>query len=74
MGFCARECSRFFSWSSLESHVATSTVLAGGSHPGPLIAANRGQPFAIKVTDSLTDGTMLKGTSVVSRNSGAERA
>ncbi|GLB41431.1 putative multicopper oxidase family protein [Lyophyllum shimeji] len=46
-----------------------SAVLAGGaadsvSFPGPLIKGNKGDRFQLNVIDSLTDGTMLKSTSI----------
>ncbi|ETW84726.1 laccse sensu stricto [Heterobasidion irregulare TC 32-1] len=40
------------------------TVLAGGTFPGPLITANRGQSFSINVFDDLTDSTMDVATSI----------
>ncbi|KAJ7610637.1 yellow laccase [Mycena polygramma] len=41
-----------------------STVLAGGTFPGPLIKSNKGDTFSINVIDKLTDDTMLKSTSI----------
>ncbi|KZP20931.1 multicopper oxidase [Athelia psychrophila] len=41
-----------------------STVLAGGTFPGPLITANKGDYFQINVQDELTDPTMLLSTSI----------
>lgn len=41
-----------------------SAVLAGGTFPGPLIAANKGDNFAINVINDLTDNTMRKSTSI----------
>ncbi|KAJ6449050.1 laccase [Mycena sanguinolenta] len=41
-----------------------SSVLAGGTFPGPLIQANKGDIFSIDVVDSLTDNTMSKSTSI----------
>ncbi|KAJ6449052.1 laccase [Mycena sanguinolenta] len=41
-----------------------SSVLAGGTFPGPLIQANKGDIFSINVVDSLTDNTMSKSTSI----------
>ncbi|EIN06348.1 laccase [Punctularia strigosozonata HHB-11173 SS5] len=41
-----------------------STVLAGGVFPGPLIAANKGDEFAINVQDQLHDPTMNQTTSI----------
>ncbi|KAJ7642439.1 laccase [Mycena polygramma] len=41
-----------------------STVLAGGTFPGPLIKSNKGDTFSINVIDHLTDDTMLKSTSI----------
>jgi iron transport multicopper oxidase len=46
-----------------------STVVAGqtaalASFPGPLIKGNKGDRFQINVQDQLTDGTMLKSTSI----------
>ncbi|KAF8493485.1 laccase [Russula emetica] len=43
------------------SRVAT---LAGGSFPGPIISANKGDEFSINVTDQLTDRSLDIGTSV----------
>ncbi|KAJ7301517.1 laccase 3 [Mycena albidolilacea] len=41
-----------------------SAVLAGGTFPGPLIKANKGDTLAINVMDDLTDNTMLTSTSI----------
>ncbi|KAG1732007.1 laccase [Suillus paluster] len=41
-----------------------SATLAGGTFPGPIIAATKGEKFAINVVNRLTDGEMLKSTSV----------
>ncbi|KAF8125556.1 yellow laccase [Mycena galopus ATCC 62051] len=41
-----------------------SAVLAGGTFPGPLIKANKGDTISINVQDDLTDDTMLKSTSI----------
>ncbi|KAJ7248476.1 laccase 3 [Mycena rebaudengoi] len=41
-----------------------SAVLAGGTFPGPLITANKGERLLINVEDDLTDSTMLKSTSI----------
>ncbi|KAJ6475006.1 laccase 2 precursor [Mycena vulgaris] len=42
-----------------------STVLAGGTFPGPLIVGNKpGTNFKLNVVDKLTDSTMLKSTSI----------
>jgi iron transport multicopper oxidase len=41
-----------------------STVLAGGTFPGPLIQGNLDDNFSINVTDLLTDTSMNVGTSV----------
>ncbi|KAJ7919626.1 laccase [Mycena leptocephala] len=41
-----------------------SAVLAGGTFPGPLIKANKGDNLKINVMDDLTDNTMLKSTSI----------
>ncbi|KAJ7200541.1 laccase [Mycena pura] len=41
-----------------------STVLAGGTFPGPLIKGNKGNTFELNVVDDLTDSTMLKSTSI----------
>ncbi|KAJ6547717.1 laccase [Mycena sp. CBHHK59/15] len=41
-----------------------STVLAGGTFPGPLIKGNKGDRFVINVEDHLTDSTMKKSTSI----------
>ncbi|KAK7682786.1 laccase, multicopper oxidase, benzenediol:oxygen oxidorectuctase [Cerrena zonata] len=39
-------------------------VLAGGTFPGPLIAAKKGDNFKINVIDDLTNEDMLKSTSI----------
>ncbi|KAJ7100867.1 hypothetical protein B0H15DRAFT_944156 [Mycena belliarum] len=41
-----------------------STVLAGGTFPGPPILATKGDRLVINVEDSLTDDTMLRSTSI----------
>ncbi|KAI9431522.1 laccase C [Lactarius indigo] len=41
-----------------------STVVAGGTFPGPLIQGNKDDQFSINVTDLLTDTSMNVGTSV----------
>ncbi|KAK7038427.1 laccase I [Favolaschia claudopus] len=41
-----------------------SAVLAGGTFPGPLITANKGDTLAINVVDQLTDNTMNTSTSI----------
>ncbi|KAF8998387.1 laccase [Cyathus striatus] len=46
-----------------------STVLAGGTaddadFPGPVVTGNKGDNFQLNVIDSLTDTTMLRGTSI----------
>ncbi|CAK5267851.1 unnamed protein product [Mycena citricolor] len=41
-----------------------STVLAGGTFPGPLLSAQKGDRFTINVQDKLTDTTMLTPTSI----------
>nr|ABW75771.2 laccase [Cyathus bulleri] len=46
-----------------------SAVLAGGTadnadFPGPLVTGNKGDHFQLNVIDSLTDTTMLRGTSI----------
>ncbi|KAJ7181076.1 laccase [Mycena filopes] len=41
-----------------------STVLAGGTFPGPLITGFKGNRFQLNVEDQLTDSTMLKSTSI----------
>ncbi|EGN98800.1 laccase [Serpula lacrymans var. lacrymans S7.3] len=41
-----------------------STVLAGGTFPGPIIKATKGASFSINVINQLTDSTMHKTTSV----------
>ncbi|KAG2135201.1 laccase [Suillus bovinus] len=43
---------------------ARTAVLAGGSHPGPTIMAQKGDIFNINVTNQLTNETMLTSTSV----------
>ncbi|KAF9459184.1 laccase 3 precursor [Collybia nuda] len=41
-----------------------SAVLAGGTFPGPLIRGNKGDRFRLNVTDTLTDPTMLRSTTI----------
>ncbi|KAJ7598428.1 laccase [Mycena floridula] len=41
-----------------------SAVLAGGTFPGPLITARKGQTFNLNVINKLTDVSMLKSTSI----------
>ncbi|KAG2127516.1 laccase, partial [Suillus clintonianus] len=41
-----------------------SSTLAGGIFPGPIIAAQKGDKFAINVVNKLTDDAMFKSTSV----------
>ncbi|KAJ7100468.1 laccase [Mycena epipterygia] len=41
-----------------------STVLAGGTFPGPLITGHKGDRFLLNVQDHLTDNTMLRSTSI----------
>ncbi|KAG2066214.1 laccase [Suillus decipiens] len=41
-----------------------SATLAGGTFPGPIIAAKKGEHFSINVVNRLTDGEMFKSTSV----------
>ncbi|KAH7923707.1 laccase [Leucogyrophana mollusca] len=41
-----------------------STTLAGGTFPGPLIKAERGDRFRLNVVNELTDNTMFKTTSI----------
>ncbi|KAJ6454871.1 laccase, partial [Mycena sanguinolenta] len=51
----------------VNAHIAPDgfrSVLAGGTFPGPLIQANKGDTFAIDVVDHLTDNTMLQSTSI----------
>ncbi|OCB87711.1 Cu-oxidase-domain-containing protein [Sanghuangporus baumii] len=43
-----------------------SAVALNGQVPGPLLSGNSGDNFQINVTDSLTDTTMYRGTSIVS--------
>ncbi|KAG2336509.1 laccase [Suillus weaverae] len=43
---------------------ARSATLAGGTFPGPIIAATKGEHFAINVVNRLTNDEMLKSTSV----------
>ncbi|KAJ7150798.1 yellow laccase [Mycena filopes] len=42
-----------------------SSVLAGGTFPGPVIRLNKGDTLSMNVIDQLTDNTMLKSTSIV---------
>ena len=39
-------------------------TLANGKFPGPLLTANAGDSFSINVTDSLTDTSMFRSTSI----------
>lgn len=41
-----------------------STVLAGGTFPGPVITATKGDQFEINVINELTDSTMRRSTTV----------
>ncbi|KAF9459163.1 multicopper redoxase [Collybia nuda] len=41
-----------------------STVLAGGTFPGPLITATKGERLNFKIMNALTDPTMLRSTSI----------
>ncbi|KAG2351789.1 multicopper oxidase, partial [Suillus spraguei] len=41
-----------------------SATLVNGVYPGPLIAAQKGDDFAIEVVNELTDESMFKSTSV----------
>ncbi|KAJ7598438.1 laccase [Mycena floridula] len=41
-----------------------SAVLAGGTFPGPLITANKGEDFNLNVINQLQDVSMLKSTSI----------
>ncbi|KAJ7642016.1 laccase [Roridomyces roridus] len=41
-----------------------SSIVAGGTFPGPIIAANRGDKFSVNLHDQLTDNTMLRSTSI----------
>lgn len=43
---------------------ARDTVVAESVYPGPLIVGNMGDNFRINVTDQLSDGNMLKSTSI----------
>ncbi|KIK42099.1 multicopper oxidase [Suillus luteus UH-Slu-Lm8-n1] len=43
---------------------ARSATLAGGTFPGPIIAAKKGEQFEINVVNKLTDDEMFKSTSV----------
>nr|ACL93333.1 laccase [Rigidoporus microporus] len=40
------------------------TVLAGGTFPGPLIVGNKGDNFKLNVVDQLTDANQLKTTTI----------
>jgi hypothetical protein len=42
-----------------------SSVLAGGTFPGPVITAKKGDMFNLNVVNSLTDDSMLRSTSIV---------
>ncbi|KAG2153311.1 laccase 1 CVT, partial [Suillus clintonianus] len=41
-----------------------SATVAGGTSPGPIIAAQKGDKFAINVVNQLTDDSAFKGTSI----------
>ncbi|KAG2096667.1 laccase [Suillus cothurnatus] len=43
---------------------ARSAVLAGGTHPGPTIMAQKGDTFKINVTNQLSNESMLTSTSI----------
>jgi len=43
-------------------------VLPGGTFPGPVIRGYKGDRFKINVINRLTDGTMLRSTSIVRPN------
>ena len=45
--------------------IILSTVLAGGTFPGPVIRGFKGDQFLINVVNALTDDTMVRTTSVV---------
>lgn len=47
------------------SPVSDRAVTVNGEFPGPLLSGNEGDTFQINVTDSLTDTTMYRGTSIV---------
>jgi iron transport multicopper oxidase len=49
---------------SPSANAYNSAILAGSTFPGALISANKGDDFAITVSDQLTDGTMVKSTSI----------
>ncbi|KAG1817934.1 laccase [Suillus subaureus] len=48
---------------STELYVGDST-LAGGTFPGPIIAAKKGDKFEVNIVNQLTDDSMFKSTSV----------
>ena len=59
-----REC-LLWTLSEIPPHaIFCSTVTANGQIPGPLLTANAGDSFNINVTDSLTDTTMHRSTSI----------
>nr|AHD24909.1 putative laccase 8 [Flammulina velutipes] len=41
-----------------------STVVAGGTFPGPVITGNKGDRFRLNVIDELNDNTMLQSTTI----------
>ena len=45
----------------------SSTVVVNGQFPGPLLKGNIGDNFQINVVDKLTDDTMRRATSIVSK-------
>jgi len=47
------------------THLMPSTVLAGGTFPGPVITGFKGDRFLLNVVNALTDDTMTRTTSVV---------
>ncbi|KAG6907773.1 hypothetical protein DXG01_007486 [Tephrocybe rancida] len=47
--------------------ISRSAVLAGGTFPGPIIVGKKGDRFQLNVTNSLTDSTMLRATTIVRR-------
>jgi FtsP/CotA-like multicopper oxidase with cupredoxin domain len=65
MGSSARQLTYFnFQPISLSVYACNRAILAGSTFPGALISANKGDDFAITVSDQLTDGTMVKSTSI----------
>ena len=56
---------QFEAMQSSFAFLTLSTVLAGGTFPGPVITGFKGDQFLLNVVNALTDDTMVRITSVV---------